>query len=93
MKKKSRGEGSAGVRSGVGSWSGVARLGVVGDVGYRGCKPRIESIDKCKYKRYCTILRIIKIMIIRGTVGAGGLDLTQNHLKLKKKTKIKKKQK
>ena len=25
----------------------VARLGEVGDVGYGGCKPRIEGIDKC----------------------------------------------
>ena len=32
----------------VGSWSGVARLGVVGDVVYGGCQPRIEGIDKCK---------------------------------------------
>ena len=42
-----------GVQSGVGSWSGVgggggvARLGVVGDVAYWGCQPRIEGIDKC----------------------------------------------
>ena len=27
--------------------------------GIGGCKPRIEGIDKCKY-RFCTILRIIK---------------------------------
>ena len=31
---------------GVGGWL-VARLGVVGDVGYRGCKQRIEGIVKC----------------------------------------------
>ena len=51
MKKKKSGVGGAGVRSGVGSWSGgggVARLGVVGDVVYEGCQPRIEGIDKCK---------------------------------------------
>ena len=55
------------------------------DVGYGGCKPRIKGIDKCQY-RFCTILGIIKI-IKRGSVGAGGLDLTKNHLKMKKKTK------
>ena len=32
----------------VGVGRGVARFGVVGDVGYGGCKPRIECIDKCK---------------------------------------------
>ena len=26
----------------------VARLGVGGDVGGGGCKPRIKGIDKCK---------------------------------------------
>ena len=31
-------------------------LGVVGDVGYWGCEPRIEGIVQCT-KRYCTILR------------------------------------
>ena len=46
MEKKSR--RGAGVQSGVGSWSGIARLGVVGDVVYGGCLPRIEGIDKCK---------------------------------------------
>ena len=66
-----------------GGWL-VARLGVVGDVQYWGCKPRIEGIVKCT-QRYCKILRIIKI-IKKGGVGAGGLDLTQNHLKLEKKT-------
>ena len=30
-------------------------------MGYGGCKPRIEGIDKCK-KRFCTILGIIKII-------------------------------
>ena len=34
QKKKSQGAWGAGVRSGVGSWLGVARLGVVGDVVY-----------------------------------------------------------
>ena len=33
-----------------------AMLGVVGDVGYGGCEPRIVGIVKCT-KRYCTILR------------------------------------
>ena len=32
--------------SGVGGWL-VARLGVVGVVGYGGCKLRIEGIVKC----------------------------------------------
>ena len=31
-------------------------LGVGGDVGYGGFKPRIEGIVQCT-KRYCTILR------------------------------------
>ena len=39
----------------------VVRLGVMGDVQYRGCKPRIEGIVKCTL-RYCKILRIIKII-------------------------------
>ena len=42
-----------------------AMLGVVGDVGYRGCEPRIEGIVQCT-KRYCTILRKLK------NVGGGG---------------------
>ena len=33
-----------------------AMLGVGDDVGYGGCKPRIEGIVQCT-KRYCTILR------------------------------------
>ena len=33
-----------------------AMLGVGGDVGYRGCEPRIEGIVQCT-KRYYTILR------------------------------------
>ena len=41
------GEGWGGVRSGVGVGE-VARIGVGGDVGYGGCKPRIKGIDKCK---------------------------------------------
>ena len=36
-----------------------AMLGVGGDVGYRGCEPRIEGIVQCT-KRYCTILRKFK---------------------------------
>ena len=48
--KKIVGVGS-GMGEGVG-WGGgggwlVARLGVVGDVQYWGCKPRIEGIVKC----------------------------------------------
>ena len=30
-------------------------------MGYGGCKQRMKGIDKCK-KRFCTILRIIKII-------------------------------
>ena len=54
-------------------------------MGYGGCKPRIKGIDKCKL-RFCTILGIIKI-IKRGECWCKGLDLTQNHLKMEKKTK------
>ena len=35
---------------GLGVGRGVARLGVVGDVVYGGCKPRIEGIDKSNRK-------------------------------------------
>ena len=42
-----------------------AMLGVVGDVGYGGCEPRIEGIVQCT-KRYCTIFRKWK------NVGGGG---------------------
>ena len=34
-------------------------FGVGSDVGYGGCKPRIEGIVQCT-KRYCTILRKLK---------------------------------
>ena len=44
-KKKSEKIGGEGVRPGGGGV--VARLGVVGDVQYWGCKPRIEGIVKC----------------------------------------------
>ena len=64
------GLGGGGVRSGVGVGE-VARLGVGGDVGYGGCKPRIKGIDKCK-KRFCTILGIIKNNKKGGSVGVGG---------------------
>ena len=37
-----------------------AILGVGGDVGYGGCEPRKEGIVQCT-KRYCTILRKIKM--------------------------------
>ena len=44
-----RGSGVGGFRSGVGVGEvGVARFGVVGDVWYGGCKPRIKGNDKCK---------------------------------------------
>ena len=48
----------------------VASLGVVSDVQYWGCKPRIEGIVKCTLK-YCKILRRIKIIKKGGSVGAG----------------------
>ena len=32
---------------GVGRREGIARFEVVADVGYGGCKPIIEGIDKC----------------------------------------------
>ena len=38
------GSGGGGGLSGRGE--GVARLGIVGNVEYRGCKPRIEGIVK-----------------------------------------------
>ena len=64
------GIGGGGPIRGWGGGGEVARFAVGGDVGYGGCKPRLKGIDKCK-KRFCTILRIIK-MIKRGGVGAGG---------------------
>ena len=58
--KKIRGGGGSvaeGVRWGVGGQGGCERnVGVGGDVGNGGCKPRIEGIVQCT-KRYCTILR------------------------------------
>ena len=50
---------------------GRVRPGGGGDVGYGGCKQRIKGIDKCK-ERFCTILRIIKIIKKGVSVGAGG---------------------
>ena len=47
------------VDRGGGGWL-VAMLGVGGDVGYGVCEPRIEGIVQCT-KRYCTILRKIKM--------------------------------
>ena len=44
--KKNRGGGGGPVGGGGGGWL-VARLGVVGDVQYWGCKPKIEGIVKC----------------------------------------------
>ena len=58
-------------------------------MGHGGCKQRIKGNDTCK-KRFCTILGIIKI-IKRGECRCRGLDLTQNHLKMEKKTKEKNK--
>ena len=48
-----------------------AMLGVGGDVGYGGCEPKIEGIVQCT-KRYCTILRKLKIMCVWGGGGGGG---------------------
>ena len=56
-------EGGGDVRwGGSGWWGGWVRVdmnamfGVGGDVGYGGCKPRVEGIVQGT-KRYCTILR------------------------------------
>ena len=81
-----------GVGRGGGGGGVVARLGVVDDVQYWGCKPRIEGIVKCT-QRYCKLLRIIKIIKRGGGCGCRGLDLTQNHLKLEKKSKKKRRKK
>ena len=65
-----------------------AMLGVVGDVGYGRCEPRIEGIVQCT-KRYCTILRKLKKMCGEG--GAiFGPKTPSMYLKNKKKI-IKKK--
>ena len=54
--------GGGGSGGGSGWWGGWARvdvnamLGVVGDLGYGGCEPRVEGIVQGT-KRYCTILR------------------------------------
>ena len=45
------------------------------DVGYGGCKQRIKGIDKCK-ERFCTILRIIKIINQSRTNGPINAHLT-----------------
>ena len=58
-KKKLGGGGGGGQVWGSGWWVRVdvtAMLGVGGDVGYRGCEPRVEGIVQGT-KRYCTILR------------------------------------
>ena len=55
-------------------------------MGYGACKPRIEGIDKCT-KRYCIILRIVRIIKRRGEFRCRGLDLTQNHLEKRIKKK------
>ena len=56
------------------------------DFGYVGCKQRIKGIDKCK-ERFCTILRIIKIIKKGVSVGAGGVDLTQTISRWRKRQK------
>ena len=49
VKIQKRNSGSGGGGGLIRGWVGeVARLGVGGDVGYGGCKPRIKGIDKCK---------------------------------------------
>ena len=56
--KKIGGWGQVGEGVGlVGGQGGCERnVGGRGDVGYRGCEPRIEGIVQCT-KRYCTITR------------------------------------
>ena len=46
IQKKKSGGGRG--RGGSDQELGWGRLGLVGDVGYGGCKPRIKGIDKCK---------------------------------------------
>ena len=41
-------------------------------MGYGGCKQRIKGIDNLCKERFCTILRIIKIIKKGVSVGAGG---------------------
>ena len=50
-----------------------------------GFEPTTLRLGGCRIE--CTILRIIKMIKKRGECGCRGLDLTQNHLKLEKKTK------
>ena len=58
--------GGGGVMWGSGWWGGWVRvdvnamLGVGGDVGYRGCEPRVEGIVQGT-KMYCTILRKLEL--------------------------------
>ena len=60
-------------------------------MGYGGCKPRIEGIDKCK-KRFCTILKIIKIIKKGGVYVQGGrFDPKPSQVGEKRKQKKKKK--
>ena len=58
----------------------------MGDVGYGGCKQRIKGIDKCK-ERFCTVLRIIKIIKKGGECRCRGLDLTQTISRWRKRQK------
>ena len=71
--------GEGGGQVGGSGWWGVrvdvnAMLGVGGDVGYRGCEPRIEGIVQ-RTKRYCTILRKLK----KCGGGGGGQYLNPKH--------------
>ena len=59
-------------------------------MGYGGCEPRIEGIVQCT-KKYCTILRKLKIC---GGGGGGAIfepKTLSMYLKKKKKKKVKKK--
>ena len=63
-------------------------LGVGGDVGYGGCKPRLEGIVQCT-KRYCTILRTLKKMWRGGAIFEP--KTLSMYFKKKEQKKVKKK--
>ena len=66
-----------------------ALLGVGGDVGYRGCEPRIKGNVQCTL-RYCTILRKLKKCGGGGGVGGGAIfEPKTQSMYLKKRTKKK----
>ena len=73
-KLKKIGGGGGQVGGGLGWWGvqdGCERIvGGRGDVGYRGCEPRIECIVQCT-KRYCTIVR--KLKNVGGGRGRGNI--------------------